>query len=117
MLSDKAKPPNATTAVTSSVMPPGMTGLTYMAFYDPLTQLPNRQMLMDRLKRALAQSDDPAQNEPARINGALMFIDLDNFKVLNDTLGHATGDVLLRKVATRLGACVRLSDTVVLGWG
>ena len=88
-----------------------------MAFYDPLTQLPNRQMLMDRLKRALAQSDDPAQNEPARINGALMFIDLDNFKVLNDTLGHATGDVLLRKVATRLGACVRLSDTVVLGWG
>ena len=86
--------------------------IEYMAFYDPLTQLPNRQMLMDRLERALAQSDDPAQNEPTSINGALMFIDLDNFKVLNDTLGHATGDVLLRKVATRLGACVRLSDTV-----
>ncbi len=86
--------------------------IEYMAFYDPLTQLPNRQMLMDRLERALAQSDDPSQNEPASINGALMFIDLDNFKVLNDTLGHATGDMLLRKVATRLGACVRLSDTV-----
>ncbi len=80
--------------------------IEYMAFYDPLTQLPNRQMLMDRLERALEQTD------PASINGALMFIDLDNFKVLNDTLGHATGDLLLRKVATRLGACVRLSDTV-----
>lgn len=61
---------------------------------------------MDRLERALGQID------PANINGALMFIDLDNFKVLNDTLGYVTGDLLLRKVATRLGACVRLSDTV-----
>ncbi len=86
--------------------------IEYLAFYDPLTQLPNRQMLMDRLERALNQSADLAQTEPGSINGALMFIDLDNFKVLNDTLGHATGDLLLRKVATRLGACVRLSDTV-----
>lgn len=86
--------------------------IEFLAFYDTLTQLPNRQMLMDRLERALSQSDDPPRNDTSYINGALMFIDLDNFKVLNDTLGHATGDLLLRKVATRLGACVRLSDTV-----
>ena len=86
--------------------------IEYLAFYDPLTQLPNRQMLMERLERALSQSGARIKNEPSDINGALMFIDLDNFKVLNDTLGHATGDMLLCKVATRLGACVRLSDTV-----
>ena len=86
--------------------------IEYKAFYDALTELPNRQMLMERLERALSQSDDRIKTEPANINGALMFIDLDNFKVLNDTLGHATGDLLLRKVAIRLGACVRLSDTV-----
>ena len=86
--------------------------IEYLAFYDPLTQLPNRQMLMERLKRALSQNDTLIKNEPAVVKGALMFIDLDNFKVLNDTLGHATGDMLLCKVATRLGACVRLSDTV-----
>ena len=86
--------------------------IEYLAFYDPLTQLPNRQMLMDRLERALSQSVSRNQNVSAGITGALMFIDLDNFKVLNDTMGHATGDLLLRKVATRLGACVRLSDTV-----
>ena len=86
--------------------------IEYLAFYDPLTQLPNRQMLMERLERALSQGDNRIKNEPVHITGALMFIDLDNFKVLNDTLGHATGDMLLRKAATRLGACVRLSDTV-----
>ena len=86
--------------------------IEYLAFYDPLTQLPNRQMLMQRLERALSQNDDLNISDTSTIHGALMFIDLDNFKVLNDTLGHATGDLLLRKVATRLGACVRLSDTV-----
>lgn len=86
--------------------------IEYLAFYDPLTQLPNRQMLMERLERALTQSKTRSRGEPADIYGALMFIDLDNFKALNDTLGHATGDLLLRKVASRLGACVRLSDTV-----
>jgi diguanylate cyclase (GGDEF)-like protein/PAS domain S-box-containing protein len=85
--------------------------IEHLAFYDTLTQLPNRQMLMDRLERALAGAD-PGKTEASNINGALMFIDLDDFKVLNDTLGHATGDLLLRKVATRLGACVRFSDTV-----
>lgn len=86
--------------------------IEYLAFYDTLTQLPNRQMLMERLERALSQSKSRTKKIPANINGALMFIDLDNFKVLNDTLGHATGDMLLRQVATRLGGCVRLSDTV-----
>ena len=86
--------------------------IEYLAFYDPLTQLPNRQMLMERLKRALSQNITRTKHDSANVNGALMFIDLDNFKVLNDTLGHATGDMLLCKVATRLGACVRLSDTV-----
>lgn len=86
--------------------------IEHLAFYDPLTQLPNRQMLMDRLDRALTQSKARSGREPAKIFGALMFIDLDNFKALNDTLGHATGDLLLRKVATRLISCVRPSDTV-----
>lgn len=86
--------------------------IEYLAFYDPLTRLPNRHLLMDRLELALSgnQNSDEGVNTPA--SGALMFIDLDNFKVLNDTLGHATGDLLLRKVAIRLSACVRLRDTV-----
>ena len=86
--------------------------IEYLAFYDPLTQLPNRQMLMERLQLALSQSNAKSSKDLGNIHGALMFIDLDNFKVLNDTLGHATGDMLLRKVATRLGTCIRLSDTV-----
>ena len=86
--------------------------IEHLAFYDPLTQLPNRQMLMERLKHSLLQTDSLVTDELDSINGALMFIDLDNFKVLNDTLGHATGDMLLCKAAMRLGACVRLNDTV-----
>ena len=80
--------------------------IEYMAFHDALTQLPNRQLLMERLGRALVKSDEIGTA------GALMFIDLDNFKVLNDTLGHATGDLLLQKVAIRIGSCVPLRDTV-----
>jgi diguanylate cyclase (GGDEF)-like protein/PAS domain S-box-containing protein len=80
--------------------------IEHLAFYDVLTQLPNRQLLMDRLERALARSTDES-----RI-GALMFIDLDHFKVLNDTLGHSRGDLLLQKVAARLNACLRPTDTV-----
>lgn len=80
--------------------------IEHLAFYDTLTELPNRQLLMERLTRALSQ--DALKNGL----GALMFIDLDHFKVLNDTLGHAKGDLLLQKVAARLSGCVRSHDTV-----
>lgn len=80
--------------------------IEHLAFYDALTQLPNRQLLMDSLRTALARSTHPDKT------GALMFIDLDDFKVLNDTRGHAVGDLLLQKVAVRLSACLRLRDTV-----
>jgi len=80
--------------------------IEHLAFYDALTQLPNRQLLMDNLTLMLGRHENPEKT------GALMFIDLDNFKVLNDTRGHATGDLLLQKVANRLNACVRLRDTV-----
>jgi diguanylate cyclase (GGDEF)-like protein/PAS domain S-box-containing protein len=79
--------------------------IQHLAFYDALTKLPNRQLLMDRLHAALA---DPARPR----EGALMFIDLDNFKVLNDTLGHQKGDLLLQLVAERLRSCVSKGDTV-----
>jgi diguanylate cyclase (GGDEF)-like protein/PAS domain S-box-containing protein len=79
--------------------------IQYLAFYDPLTRLPNRQLLLDRLHRALSDMDRPHE-------GALMFIDLDNFKVLNDTLGHQKGDQLLQQVADRLRSCVARGDTV-----
>jgi diguanylate cyclase (GGDEF)-like protein/PAS domain S-box-containing protein len=80
--------------------------IRHMALYDPLTDLPNRQLLVERLQRALSQSERSGQH------GALMFIDLDNFKILNDTLGHHVGDELLQKVALRLSQSVRKTDTV-----
>ena len=79
--------------------------IQYLAFYDPLTKLPNRQLLLDRLHRALSDKERPRE-------GALMFIDLDNFKDLNDTLGHQKGDQLLQQVAERLRSCVHRGDTV-----
>jgi diguanylate cyclase (GGDEF)-like protein/PAS domain S-box-containing protein len=80
--------------------------IKHLAFYDPLTGLPNRRLLLDRLRHALAAS---ARNETV---GALLFIDLDNFKTLNDTLGHDKGDLLLESVSRRLIASVREHDTV-----
>ncbi|NVO06273.1 MAG: EAL domain-containing protein [Rhodoferax sp.] len=77
-----------------------------LAFFDPLTELPNRRLLLDRLKHATAAS---ARSENY---GALLFIDLDNFKTLNDTLGHDMGDLLLQQTAQRLVGCVREGDTV-----
>ena len=77
-----------------------------LAFFDTLTNLPNRRLLMDRLRQALATSA-----RSGRL-GALMFIDLDNFKTLNDTLGHDKGDLLLQQIAERLPSCVRSGDTV-----
>lgn len=77
-----------------------------LAFYDPLTQLPNRRLLMDRLSQALINTK---RNKSC---GAIFFIDLDNFKTLNDTKGHDFGDMLLTEVASRLRNSVRQSDMV-----
>jgi diguanylate cyclase (GGDEF)-like protein len=77
-----------------------------LAFYDPLTNLPNRRLMVDRLRQALAVS-----SRSGRI-GALQFIDLDNFKTLNDTQGHDIGDLLLQQVGKRLSECMRQGDTV-----
>ncbi|MDD2933018.1 MAG: EAL domain-containing protein [Methylotenera sp.] len=77
-----------------------------LAFYDPLTGLPNRRLLLDRLNQALVVSARSSKG------GALLFLDLDHFKTLNDTLGHDIGDKLLQEVANRLLACVREGDTV-----
>jgi len=77
-----------------------------LAFFDALTGLPNRRLLMDRLQRATVAAGR------SHAHGALLFIDLDNFKDLNDTLGHDTGDQLLVRVARRLLESVRESDTV-----
>jgi len=77
-----------------------------LAFFDSLTGLPNRRLLFDRLAQALSQS---RRTDSA---GALLLIDLDQFKTLNDTLGHDIGDALLREVARRLVDCVRESDSV-----
>lgn len=77
-----------------------------LAFYDPLTSLPNRRLLYDRLKQLLAT------NKRSGCYAALLFIDLDNFKPLNDLYGHDAGDVLLQEVANRLRNIVRAIDTV-----
>jgi diguanylate cyclase (GGDEF)-like protein/PAS domain S-box-containing protein len=77
-----------------------------LAFYDPLTELPNRRLLLDRLQQALASCARSGRE------GALLFIDLDNFKNLNDTLGHDIGDMLLQQVAQSLESCIREGDTV-----
>jgi diguanylate cyclase (GGDEF)-like protein/PAS domain S-box-containing protein len=80
--------------------------LEHIAHFDALTNLPNRRMLEDRLNQAMATSKRNG------LYGALMFLDLDNFKPLNDTHGHGVGDLLLIEVARRLSACVREVDTV-----
>jgi len=80
--------------------------LATMAFYDSLTGLPNRVLLQDRLRQTMIEADRHERLV------ALMFMDLDRFKNINDTLGHEMGDVLLQKVAKRLQECVRAGDTV-----
>jgi len=77
-----------------------------LAFYDPLTRLPNRRLLLDRLQQAMAASTRSDRY------GALLFLDMDHFKTINDTQGHAMGDLLLIEVACRLQGCVREGDSV-----
>ncbi|MFA6310876.1 MAG: EAL domain-containing protein [Sterolibacterium sp.] len=76
-----------------------------LAYFDQLTGLPNRTLLLDRLRQTMTASSRSG------VYGALLFIDLDNFKTLNDTLGHDVGDLLLKRVAQRLTTCVRAGDT------
>ncbi len=77
-----------------------------LAFYDPLTKLPNRRLMLERLSYMLNNS--MRQNH----HGAILFIDLDNFKALNNTKGHDLGDLMLVEVAKRLKSCVRIDDTI-----
>jgi len=77
-----------------------------LAFYDPLTDLPNRRLVLDRLQQRMGASSRSG------LYGAVLLIDLDHFKTLNDTKGHETGDLLLVQVARRLSTCVREGDTV-----
>ena len=77
-----------------------------LAFSDPLTGLPNRRLLMDRLEQAMASAARHGHQD------ALLFIDLDHFKTINDTLGHDKGDLLLKQISQRLSSCVREGDTV-----
>ncbi|MCG8325514.1 MAG: diguanylate cyclase, partial [Thiotrichales bacterium] len=81
-------------------------GLSYMAQYDSLTSLANRSLFIERLDRAVVR----AQRNSSQV--AIMFIDLDRFKHINDTLGHNAGDQLLKEVANRLAKCTREEDTV-----
>ncbi len=80
--------------------------IRHLAFYDPLTKLPNRRLLMDRFQQALFLSERSKQF------GAVLFLDMDRFKTLNDTLGHDCGDLMLIEVAERIKFCVRAVDTV-----
>lgn len=79
--------------------------LAHRAFHDPLTNLPNRALFLDRLTNALARASRSGRTI------AVLFLDLDNFKVINDSLGHAAGDQLLVAVANRLRSCLRTGDT------
>ena len=79
--------------------------IQYQASYDPLTGLPNRRMLLDRLSTEMARARRHGHY------GALLFIDLDNFKTINDSLGHSVGDELLKVVAKRITECIREEDT------
>ncbi len=90
--------------ITARIKHEGM--IHQLAFYDSLTKLPNRRLFYDRMNQAMASS------KRSGLYGALMFLDLDNFKPLNDTHGHDVGDLLLIEVAERLKGCVREMDTL-----
>src|SRR5690606_2226568 len=80
--------------------------LFFRAFHDPLTGLPNRALFMDRLEHGIARSNRDADSL------AVLFIDVDDFKLVNDSMGHAAGDILLQTIAARLSATTRPGDTV-----
>ena len=80
--------------------------ISHMATHDELTGLPNRNLLLDRLAQTLAKDHRSSEQS------AVLFIDLDYFKVINDSLGHDVGDLLLKEIAARLVSCVRNEDTV-----
>ncbi len=101
--------PEAGTVITYhdvSAMRKANAEIETLAFYDALTGLPNRRLLLDRLAQAIAAAERSGQW------GGLLFLDLDHFKVVNDTMGHEVGDQLLIQVAQRLTVCVRDTDTV-----
>jgi GGDEF domain-containing protein len=80
--------------------------LEFQAFHDPLTRLPNRSLFIERFEQALARSERRGSKV------AVLFVDLDDFKQVNDSLGHETGDRVLVAVAHRLQGCLRPTDTV-----
>lgn len=108
LVKDKFGQPKSIFAIESNISDRKMAEeeIRQLAFYDPLTKLSNRRLLMDRLGKAIITTVRNKQY------GALIFIDLDNFKTLNDTMGHDTGDLLLQEVGKRLSDCVREIDTV-----
>jgi diguanylate cyclase (GGDEF)-like protein/PAS domain S-box-containing protein len=86
--------------------------LRFLATHDPLTNLPNRTLLYDRLKNALERAHRNRRNRNGKHHVAVMLLDMDNFKEVNDTLGHAFGDLVLQAAAEKLVECMRTSDTV-----
>jgi diguanylate cyclase (GGDEF)-like protein/PAS domain S-box-containing protein len=104
---EKGKPKSVFTINTNITERKAATDkIQYLAFYDPLTKLPNRTLLLEKLKQALAFC------EKSHHYGALLLIDLDNFKALNDTLGHDIGDLLLNQISERLKSCVSEKDNL-----
>jgi two-component system CheB/CheR fusion protein len=89
-----------------SVVKESQKRIVYLATHDELTGLPNRTLYVDRLQQAIAKAGR------SKTQVAVMFVDVDNFKIINDSMGHDVGDLLLRQVAGRLSECVRAGDTV-----
>jgi predicted signal transduction protein with EAL and GGDEF domain len=85
--------------------------LTHQAFHDPLTNLANRALLKDRIEHALVRRIQQRQSSMA-----VLFVDLDDFKTINDSLGHSMGDLLLIAVADRMRRCLRPADTLARAW-